>query len=108
MSYLAEVTQEGEAHYKLRQLKGMNCDAHAYLSPKLFAEAEEKLWQQAVNAASYPEVKHLDLNADDFLRPALLLWKQKRDEVEETRRKIKETQERLQLQRLQEKYGQEG
>ena len=112
MSFLSAVQKVGEAHYVLPKLAKMQTYGYAVWDDMLDHETGEPDPEKMENAdfgvTGIYEVKHIDLDADDFLRPALALWKRKHDEVIERRQKMREEQERQQLARLQEKYGQEG
>ena len=56
MSYLNEVQKVSDAHYVLPKSGEMRTDVHAYLSDTLFAQTDERLWQQAAQSASYPGI----------------------------------------------------
>lgn len=64
MSYLSCVVPDGEARYVLTKVGGMRVPVTAFLSEKLMAGTDEKLWQQAANAASYDGVEAVYLHAD--------------------------------------------
>jgi len=65
LSYLEQVTKEGEAHYVLPRTGKMLVDVHAFFSEELFAATDEKIWRQAANAATtYPGVKRAYLMPD--------------------------------------------
>lgn len=65
MSYLQQVVQTAPNEYTLPKIgASMGCPVVAFLSPELFAQTDETIWQQAVNAASYPTAKGVYLMPD--------------------------------------------
>jgi tRNA-splicing ligase RtcB len=53
MSYKYTATRQTDNHWVLPRTGDMKCDIHAFLSQTLFDQTDEKLWQQAVDSASY-------------------------------------------------------
>lgn len=67
MSYLQQVIQDGPNKYVLPKIGQMKCDVVAFLTPNLFAQTDEKLWQQAAQAAQYEGAIGLYLMPDTHL-----------------------------------------
>ena len=53
MSFKYQAQQVGENHYVLPKCGTMKVEAHAFLSPDLYAASEENVWQQIASGASY-------------------------------------------------------
>ncbi|MDX2014377.1 MAG: RtcB family protein [Myxococcaceae bacterium] len=67
MSWKNELEAAGPAHWVLPKRKGMRCDAHLFLSEALlFGDegVEEAVFQQVVNAASFPGATRVVLTPD--------------------------------------------
>lgn len=56
MSYKYQAYQVGDNHYVLPRVGTMKVEAHAFLSPELYAASEENVWAQIANGASYEGV----------------------------------------------------
>lgn len=66
MSFKSQVVPEGHT-FVLPPIKTMRAPVRAFLSPDLFALTDEKLWEQAYNAASYPGVTDVFLMPDTHI-----------------------------------------
>ncbi len=64
MSWKQTLEKAGEAHYVLPKTKTMRCDAHLFLSDKLLQAVEEDVFQQVVNACSFPGATRVVLTPD--------------------------------------------
>lgn len=65
MAFMTVVQKVGDAHYVLPAVGKMRAEVHAFLSDELFAVTDEKIWQQAANAATtYPDVRAVYLMPD--------------------------------------------
>jgi len=64
MSYMNRTEKISGAHYRLPKLGDMGTRVDAFLSENLFAQTDETLWRQAVNAASYPGAESVYLMPD--------------------------------------------
>lgn len=65
MGYMAAVTKISGGHYVLPRVGDMQVEVHAFLSDDLFVLTDEKLWEQAANAATtYPGTKAVYLMPD--------------------------------------------
>ena len=67
MAYMHCVQRESDGHYVLPRTGAMATDVHAWLSESLFAQTDEALWRQAVQAASYPGIVAFHLMPDTHL-----------------------------------------
>lgn len=67
MGFKDIVTQDGPNKFVLPRTKTMKVEAIAFLSPELFAQSDEGLWQQAFESASYEGVKAVYLMPDTHL-----------------------------------------
>jgi tRNA-splicing ligase RtcB len=67
MSFLQRIERHTDNHYVLPRVGAMCVDVHAFLSPMLFAQTNEALWQQAAQAAAYPGMLGLYLMPDTHL-----------------------------------------
>jgi len=56
MSFKYQAQQVGKNHYVLPKCGSMKVEAHAFLSPELYAASEENVWQQIASGASYEGV----------------------------------------------------
>jgi tRNA-splicing ligase RtcB (3'-phosphate/5'-hydroxy nucleic acid ligase) len=56
MSFRDRIERLTDAHYVLPRTGAMRVDVHAFLSAALLAQTDEKLWQQAAQAAAYPGI----------------------------------------------------
>jgi len=65
LKYRAEL--HGTNHYVLPRIGTMRCDVHAFMSPELYTISDEGTWQQAFDAASYPNVRGVYLMPDCHL-----------------------------------------
>jgi len=66
MSHKYRIIKEQDS-YVLPRIKEMHCDVRAFLSPELYEQTDEKLWGQAVQAASYPGVRAVYLMPDTHI-----------------------------------------
>jgi tRNA-splicing ligase RtcB (3'-phosphate/5'-hydroxy nucleic acid ligase) len=65
MSFIQQVTKISGGHYTLPRVGKMRTDVHAFIDDALFALTDEKIWQQAANAATtYPNVRGVYLMPD--------------------------------------------
>jgi len=67
MSFKNMVTQDGPSRFVLPRIKTMRAPVVAFLSPELFAQTGENLWQQAFDSASYEGVTGVYLMPDTHL-----------------------------------------
>jgi len=67
MSFKYQAQQVGENHYVLPKCGTMKVEAHAFLSPDLYAASEENVWQQIASGASYEGVIGAYLMPDTHL-----------------------------------------
>jgi len=67
MGFREQVIQDGPNKYVLPRIKTMKCPVTAFLSPELFAQTDEPLWQQAFDSASYVGVIGVYLMPDTHL-----------------------------------------
>ncbi len=64
MSWKQTLQKAAEGHWVLPRIKTMRCDAHLFLSDKLLAEVEEDVFQQVVNACTFPGATRVVLTPD--------------------------------------------
>jgi len=64
MSWKQTLQKASEGHWVLPRIKTMRCDAHLFLSDKLLNEVEEDVFQQVVNACSFPGATRVVLTPD--------------------------------------------
>jgi|APSaa5957512622_1039677.scaffolds.fasta_scaffold01081_20 tRNA-splicing ligase RtcB (3'-phosphate/5'-hydroxy nucleic acid ligase) len=64
MGFRDQVIQDGPNKFVLPRIKTMKCPVVAFLSPELFAQTKENLWQQAYDSASYEGVTGVYLMPD--------------------------------------------
>src|SRR5688572_8474633 len=64
MSWKQTLQKEAEGHWVLPKTKTMRCEAHLFLSDPLLADVEEDVFQQVVNACSFPGATRVVLTPD--------------------------------------------
>jgi tRNA-splicing ligase RtcB len=64
MSWKETLEKAADAHWVLPKRKQMRCEAHLFLSDKLLGEVEEDVFQQVVNACSFPGATRVVLTPD--------------------------------------------
>jgi tRNA-splicing ligase RtcB len=67
MSHKYRVEKVSDNHYILPAIKEMKCRVDAFLSPELYEQTDEALWQQAVDSASYDGAIGMYLMPDTHL-----------------------------------------
>lgn len=67
MSHKYRVEKIRDNHYVLPAIKEMKCKVDAFLSPELYEQTDEALWQQAVDSASYDGAIGMYLMPDTHL-----------------------------------------
>lgn len=67
MSHKYRVVQTSANHFVLPAIKDMKCQVDAFLSPELYAQTDEALWQQAVDSATYDGAIGMYLMPDTHL-----------------------------------------
>src|SRR4051812_37742004 len=64
MSWKQTLQKESVGHWVLPKTKTMRCDAHLFLSDKLLEAVEEDVFQQIVNACTFPGATRVVLTPD--------------------------------------------